>query len=83
VNQAFIETKLETQLEAAARAFVNDKTKNTIATDTIELSKIFDWFSGDFKTKGTIIDYLNKYSTVKISKSAKIKFKEYNWSLND
>jgi hypothetical protein len=83
VNQAFTETKLETQLEAAAKAFVNDKTKNTIATDTIEISKIFDWFSGDFKTKGTIIDYLNKYSTVKISKNAKIKFKEYNWSLND
>ncbi len=82
-NQAYTETKLETQLEAGAKAFVNDKTKNTISKDKIEISKIFDWFSGDFKTKGSIIDYLNQYSVIKINKNAKVKFKDYNWSLND
>lgn len=82
-NQAYTEAKLESLLEAGAKAFVNDKTKNTITANSIEISKIFDWFSGDFKTKGTVIDYLNQYSAVKINKNAKVKYKEYNWSLND
>jgi len=62
---------------------VNDKTKNTITPDKIEISSIFDWFSGDFKTKGTLIDFLNKYSTIKINNSAKVKYKDYNWNLNE
>ena len=82
-NEAFIDTKLEKQLDVAAKAFVNDKTKNIIQQESVEISKIFDWFSGDFKSNGSIVDYLNQYSTIKISKKAKIKFKEYNWSLND
>lgn len=83
LNQAYSEAKLESQLEAGTKAFVNDKTKNAITPNSIEISKIFDWFSGDFKTKGTVIDYLNQYSTVKISKNAKVKYKDYNWNLND
>lgn len=82
-NEAYTETELEKQLENVARSFVNDKTKNTITPDKIEISSIFDWFSGDFKTKGTLIDFLNKYSSVKINKSAKVKYKEYNWNLNE
>lgn len=82
-NEAYTETELEKQLETVARSFVNDKTKNTITPDKIEISSIFDWFSGDFKTKGTLIDFLNKYSSVKINKSAKVKYKEYNWNLNE
>lgn len=82
-NEAYTENELEKQLETAAKSFVNDKTKNTIAPDKIEISSIFDWFSGDFKTKGTLIDFLNKYSSIKINKSAKVKYKEYNWNLNE
>jgi len=83
LNEAYTEAKIEKQLENVAKSFVNDKTKNTIAADTIEISEIFNWFSGDFKTKGSLIDFLNQYSVVKINKSAKIKFNDYNWSLNE
>ena len=82
-NEAYTEAKLEQQLTAAAKSFINDKTKNTITTNKIEISKIFDWFSGDFKKKGSVIDFLNQYSTVKISSKAKINYKDYNWSLNE
>lgn len=82
-NYAYTEDKLEMQLETAAKTFVNDKTKNIITSDKIEISKIFDWFTGDFKTNGTLIDFLNQYSTVKINRDAKIKYKDYNWSLNE
>ncbi len=81
-NEAFVPEKLEKQLENAAKEFVNDKTKNTISEKEIKISNIFDWYSSDFKENGSIIDYLNKYSTTKIDKKAKTRFAEYNWSLN-
>ncbi|TDE05772.1 DUF547 domain-containing protein [Flavobacterium sandaracinum] len=83
LTEAYTEAKLEQQLKAVAKSFINDKTKNTLTENKIEISKIFDWFSGDFKSKGSIIDFLNQYSTVKISSKAKINYKEYNWSLNE
>lgn len=83
LNEAYTEAKLEQQLKAVAKSFINDRTKNTITTNKIEISKIFDWFAGDFKNKGSVIDFLNQYSTVKISGNAKINYKEYNWNLNE
>lgn len=83
LNESYTGAKLEKQLDAAAKSFINDATKNTISSSKVEISKIFDWFGGDFKEKGSIIDYLNQYSTVKISHKAKVNYKDYNWSLND
>lgn len=83
LDEAYTEAKIEKQLDNSAKAFVNDKSKNSLATDKVEISEIFNWFSGDFKTKGSLIDYLNQYSAVKINKNAKVKFKTYNWSLNE
>lgn len=83
LNEAYTETKLEKQLVAVSKSFINDKTKNTITSNKIEISKIFDWFSGDFKKKGSVIDFLNQYSTIKISSKAKVNYKDYNWKLNE
>mgnify|MGYP003624185001 FL=1 len=83
LNEAYTEAKIEKQLEHSAISFINDKTKNSITKDQIEISKIFNWFSGDFKKSGSLIDFLNRYSTVKINANAKIKFKNYNWDLNN
>ncbi|WP_026976299.1 DUF547 domain-containing protein [Flavobacterium tegetincola] len=83
LNEAYSDAKLEQQLTTVAKRFVNDASKNTITANKIEISKIFDWFEGDFETKGSVIDYLNQYSTVKINSKAKVSYKDYNWSLND
>ena len=83
LNEAYTEKNLNNQLDAAAKSFINDKSKNNITANTIEISSIFDWFTGDFKKKGTLIDFLNKYSSVKINAKAKIRYKEYNWNLNE
>jgi hypothetical protein len=53
------------------------KLKNTISANKIEVSKIFDWFAADFKTKGSVIDFLNQYSTTKLIAASKVNFKEY------
>jgi hypothetical protein len=82
-NIAFTEENVESELEKLAKEFVNDPTKNKITADKIEISEIFKWFTGDFTKKGTLIDYLNKYSTVKINPKAKVTYMTYNWNLNE
>ena len=83
LNEAYTEAKLEQQLKNVTKSFVNDKTKNSITASKIEVSKIFDWFAGDFKSKGGVIAFLNQYSNTKISDNAQVAFKEYNWNLNE
>lgn len=82
LNQAFTPNNLEAQLEQVTKAFINSS-ENTITEKKIEISKLFSWFKSDFTTHGTIVDYFNKYSDITIHKKAKIKFKDYNWNLNE
>lgn len=83
LNEAFKAEKLESQLEKAAKDFINNPKYNKISADKIEISQIFSWFKGDFTKKGSLIDYLNKYSKVKIKPNAKVSNVKYDWSLNE
>lgn len=83
LNEAFVPEKLESQLDRASRQFINDPHRNRIAEDKAEISQIFSWFQEDFTKKGTLIDFLNHYSKVKIKPNAKISHLDYNWSLNE
>lgn len=84
-NEAFVADKLEQQLNEQALYFINDKSKNSIGgPDQAGLSKIFSWFSGDFKaTHSSVIDFINQYSEVKLSPEAKITYLDYDWNAND
>lgn len=82
LNEAFTADKVDAQLDQLARTFVNDSKRNTITANSIEVSKIFTWFAKDFKTNGTLIDFLNQYSNVTIAPNAKKRYKEYDWTLN-
>ncbi len=82
-NEAYVASKLDSQLTKATKAFLADSNRNNISENNLQLSKIFQWFSKDFKQKGLLIDFLNRYSSIKISENAKIKYKDYNWALNE
>jgi len=82
-NHAYLPEKLDEQLNEAAISFINDKSRNNITPDLARLSSIFDWFTGDFTKKGSLIDFLNQYSKIKINPTAKVKFLDYNWNLNE
>ena len=82
-NKAFVASKLNSQLTQATTEFLSDTSKNTLSKNSLELSKIFQWFAKDFKQHGSLIDFLNQYTKTGISNNAKIKFKAYNWNLND
>lgn len=81
-NVAFTEANYEAKTEELMKKFINDPTKNKISEKKIQISKIFEWFKGDFIQNGSLIDFLNQYSTIKIKKRATIRFLEYDWNLN-
>ena len=82
-NEAFTALSLEEQLTTATKEFLSDTSRNELSKDNIKISKIFKWFKKDFEQNGSLIDFLNKYSDVTISDSAKKSYKDYNWDLND
>jgi len=81
-NTAFTASKLDEQLTNATKEFLADTSKNELSENQINISRIFKWFKKDFETNGSLIDFLNQYSDVKISNSAKKSFKDYDWNLN-
>jgi hypothetical protein len=83
LNEAFTASKIDAQLGKVAKTFINDKTRNKIAANAVEISSLFSWFKGDFTKNGSVIDFLNKYSSVKISPDAKVSYLNYNWNLNE
>ncbi|MFZ6010570.1 MAG: DUF547 domain-containing protein [Bacteroidota bacterium] len=83
LNEAYTPDKIEQQLQQQAIRFVNDPTRNIVSKNELRLSQIFNWFTKDFTKKGTLIDFVNQYAKVKVSKNASLKFLEYNWNLNE
>lgn len=83
LNTAFTSENIETLLEKATKGFISDSNKNRISKEKVQLSKIFDWFKKDFTKNGSLIDYINQYSLLKIDPNAKISYLEYDWSLNE
>jgi hypothetical protein len=79
LNGAFFGKTIDTQLDEVTKKFINNKKYQTITSSNITLSKIFDWYGADF---GDIVTFINKYSNVKVNKSATIAYKDYDWALN-
>lgn len=74
---------LDRQLDEQAALFINDDFRNDISGSVARLSKIFDWFAGDFKKVMTVTDFINQYADVKITSDTEITYKEYDWALNE
>ncbi len=94
-DEAFISTKLGSQLEDQTIRFLSDRSRNRFdqKTATFTVSKIFDWYSEDFdKHAGGVKSFLVFYSDkIKLPvaeannvKQAKFKidYFNYDWSLN-
>lgn len=88
-GEAIVAGRLDLQLDAQMKAFVNDSTRNLIDVENgkLRLSKIFDWFDDDFeRDAGSVRDYLLRYAPSEkhaFLRKAKIKYLDYDWSLNE
>ena len=84
LNTAYEAATLDKQLNQAATAFLADASKNQVNKTHPKLSKIFDWFSGDFSINGkSKIDFINQFTATKIDNNAHISYLDYNWNLNE
>jgi Protein of unknown function, DUF547 len=81
LNEAYDGSKLNEQLNRQGVVFFNDNQKNEVTKTTAKLSKIMDWYGGDFKN-GTIIEWVNKFVKNKANLNATITYKNYDWALN-
>lgn len=84
-NEAYTADKLEQQLTEQTEEFLRTASKNKFySADKIKVSKLFDWFKGDFKDAApTVIDFINKYAPIQVNKNATVEFMDYDWNLND
>ena len=84
LNEAFYPERLEEQLEQVTSEFVNDKKRNLITYEKAILSKIFSWYSRDFKLgHKSVTDFINNYSEVKLNSNTDLDYMDYDWNLND
>ena len=65
-----------------ARYFLLNPVKNQITKERAQLSKIFSWYKGDFKKQGSLRDFINQYSEIKINEDTEIAYLDYDWRLN-
>jgi len=85
--QPFKAETLEQQLESAAQEFFNkDKHIRVDANKRIlYVSKILDFYTEDFVSSGEdkeLLNYVNRYASMKVPKGYKVKFIDYDWTIN-
>jgi hypothetical protein len=89
-SEAYTGGLLAAQLDNQGEQFLSDSFRNRYneMENRLYLSKIFDWFSDDFKRdKGNVKDfiktYLPKSIQSKIGEETSIGYLDYDWSLNN
>lgn len=83
-SRAYLPERLDAQLTKAAKDFLADPKKNEIKNGKkAVLSKLFNWYGGDFTKKLSLEEYINQYSETQLSKGADIDWKDYDWALNE
>jgi hypothetical protein len=98
-EEAYVADRLDGQLEEQVVRFLSDRSRNRYdgATNTLEVSEIFDWYREDFSSGFRGIrsreQFFAKYAELLTddpdgqnrirSQTAKISFVDYDWGLND
>lgn len=87
-TEAFTGAKLDAQLDAAARAFINHPRGANVTREGLVVSSIYSWFKADFgNSDAGVIAHLRKYASPELSAKLKtvtsIAKHQYDWSLND
>jgi len=84
---AFVAAKLNEQLDAAARGFINDARGVTFRKQRLQLSSIYDWYAGDFGAgEAGLIEHLSAYAEPDLQErlqnhTGRLRY-DYDWRLN-
>ncbi len=82
---AFSADALDRELDAAARSFIEEK--RNVSVDQVRrevwLSAIFDFYTSDFLRRApSLIAYVNRYRAEPIPVDFKVRFFDYDWTVN-
>ena len=86
--EAYTGNRLDVQLDHQARRFLRDGTKNQVTAARARLSKLFDWYGGDFggsdeAVQRFIAPYFEGEVRARLADaSLPVSFLDYDWSLN-
>jgi hypothetical protein len=86
--EAYTGAKLEAQLEAGAKAFINHPRGIAADGGKVKASQIYNWFIADFGgSADKVLDHVRKYAEpalkAKLNGITTIASHDYLWSLND
>lgn len=86
--EAFEGASLEAQLQEQTSGFFANATTNFVdERGVLHLSKLFEWYSSDFReAKGSVVEFVAPYFPAIGASSGKefpIQHEEYDWSLNE
>lgn len=87
-QEAYVAQRLDSQLNAAARAFVNHPRGAQVANGKLTVSSIYDWFEEDFgDSEAAVIRHLQRYAGPELKRQlgarTSIDDDNYDWRLND
>lgn len=83
-NYAYTAENLDAQLDEAAREFIREPYRNRITSDSVYLSKILNWYWGDFKDQyDNRVELVNNYLETPVPADTPTTFLDYDWSLNE
>lgn len=81
-DEAYTGSKINTQLDEQARAFLNGPYGAKVSGDTVTTTPIMKWFGEDFTKSGGPLAFIRKY-VKNVPENAKVAFADYDWALND
>ena len=84
--------RLDEQLDAQSRRWINDTTKNRVEGDVLHLSEIFKWYEDDFKVEpyGGVVGFVKAFAEpggelarfLESNPEPRIEWITYDWKLN-
>ncbi|WP_162303660.1 DUF547 domain-containing protein [Hymenobacter sediminis] len=76
-------TRLNAQLEAQTRRFINDTAFNQLTSNRVQISGLFQAYAAEFGTEAQLIAFLNRYAHTPVLPTAQVEYQSFNWGLND
>jgi len=96
-EEAYVAARLDLQLDEQTVRFLSDRSRNRYARGTLEVSRIFDWYGGDFaggqRGLASLAGFFARHARLLADGEAErnairtgkvpVRFLDYDWALND
>jgi len=85
LNKAYTPCCVDDQLRYNVKLFFLSPERFQVikSTNTLKVSKLFDWHKQYLGDKNKILSFIDKYSGIKISSKYSLSYLPYDWTLND